>query len=655
MSGKYLRSVVGNDTVIKVGNGSITLKNYTDNRINIDGVSELDALPEGVSFKDNILKLAKEFVGNKIDTKDFGLPIKNIDVSDVLKGIEIIGGELVKRINGSKYSDVVRILPQALNSSASPTSSANVVENANALEEDSTVTIEAGGGDDTVYCGDRPNLYVYKAGDGNDVIYSLGATDTLKITGSAYSKTKSGKDVIVTVGEDKIILKNAVGLTTVNIEGTEIFEPKWTREGTTATYGTSENTLFTLSGAKNTLGVKVDTTKEDTSKWTTLKGGNVAYLAGGTGSYYSASGNKVTYNASVAGANNFELSGVKGTPTISGSDVIFTTEGGKITVKNAAKGTAIKVINSKDKVISNYTYTADGIADGKSITLKSNFSGTFNAKSYTKVDGSKVSKAIKIIGSTGNDTLTGGDGNDTLTGGKGKDLFVFTGGKDVVTDYASDDQISVDKNFGTVTYKVSDKNVVLTYGSNSLTIANGLDKKIAFADGTSGTYTKDGIFDSKKTAVTLSAATKTFKAANYSKLVTIDGSAASSTINITGNKLANYIIAGNNGSTLDGGAGNDTLWGGAGNDSLYGGAGNDTFIYKAGEGIDKIFDYQSGDMLQILKTNGKSGSFSKSKFSGGTLTLTISGGGSVVFDGVTKGDTFNINNKTYKISGSKLK
>ena len=35
--------------------------------------------------------------------------------------------------------------------------------------------------------------------------------------------------------------------------------------------------------------------------------------------------------------------------------------------------------------------------------------------------------------------------------------------------------------------------------------------------------------------------------------------------------------------------------------------------------------------------------------------LTIKGGGSVIFDGVAKGDTFNINNKTYTISGKKLK
>ena len=60
-------------------------------------------------------------------------------------------------------------------------------------------------------------------------------------------------------------------------------------------------------------------------------------------------------------------------------------------------------------------------------------------------------------------------------------------------------------------------------------------------------------------------------------------------------------------------------------------------------------------MLKILKSNGNSGgSFSKSKFSNGTLSLTISGGGSILFDDVAEGDKFNINGKTYTLGASKL-
>ena len=98
-----------------------------------------------------------------------------------------------------------------------------------------------------------------------------------------------------------------------------------------------------------------------------------------------------------------------------------------------------------------------------------------------------------------------------------------------------------------------------------------------------------------------------------------------------------------------------SLWGGAGNDTLYGRDGKDVFIYKPGEGTDHIMNYHNGDMLKILKSNGKSGgTFNSTKFSSGDLTLAINGGGTVIFDNVSKGDKFNINGKTYTLGASKL-
>ena len=88
---------------------------------------------------------------------------------------------------------------------------------------------------------------------------------------------------------------------------------------------------------------------------------------------------------------------------------------------------------------------------------------------------------------------------------------------------------------------------------------------------------------------------------------------------------------------------------------LAGGDGNDVFIYRAGEGKDKILDYTSGDMLTILNSSGTASSkYTKSEYSDGTLSLTISGGGNVIFNNVTTSTEFNINSTTYTISGSKL-
>ena len=60
-------------------------------------------------------------------------------------------------------------------------------------------------------------------------------------------------------------------------------------------------------------------------------------------------------------------------------------------------------------------------------------------------------------------------------------------------------------------------------------------------------------------------------------------------------------------------------------------------------------------MLKILDADGSAGKYKSSKFSGGNLTLTIQGGGKVIFKDVTSSDTFNINGTTHRISGSKLK
>ena len=99
------------------------------------------------------------------------------------------------------------------------------------------------------------------------------------------------------------------------------------------------------------------------------------------------------------------------------------------------------------------------------------------------------------------------------------------------------------------------------------------------------------------------------------------------------------------------------------NSTILAGAGNDSLIFynatnlsvSAGEGNDKIFDYQSGDMLRILKSDGTAGGkFKKSSYKDGTLSLTISSGGEVLFDNVTTSTDFNINGTIYKISNSKL-
>ena len=143
--------------------------------------------------------------------------------------------------------------------------------------------------------------------------------------------------------------------------------------------------------------------------------------------------------------------------------------------------------------------------------------------------------------------------------------------------------------------------------------------------------------------------------------LTIENTKDSSVKTFYGNdSVKNFVSK----AKIDTGAGSDVIEnygtkvsmnGGSGTDSLWGGAGNDTFAYTVNQGTDRIYDWESGDMLKIFTADGSRGSFKSSKYSGGDLTLTITGGGKVIFSDVSSSDKFNINGTTYRISGSKLK
>ena len=96
-------------------------------------------------------------------------------------------------------------------------------------------------------------------------------------------------------------------------------------------------------------------------------------------------------------------------------------------------------------------------------------------------------------------------------------------------------------------------------------------------------------------------------------MITLDGSAVTGNVSLTGNSKANKIY---------GGSGNDTLWGGAGNDTLTGNAGSDTFIYTAGK--DVVTDFNAAtDKISI---EGGVEAITNATFSGTaseTLILTI--------------------------------
>ena len=239
---------------------------------------------------------------------------------------------------------------------------------------------------------------------------------------------------------------------------------------------------------------------------------------------------------------------------VSGSDVIFNIGSGRITVKKGAELNAgITVVDSLNNPIADISgnkYTEYGIIKSETITLAAGLEGKYTADSIDVVDGSQLetgisiesgSQGISLLGGVGKDTLISGEKDFTFEGGKGNDVFVYTGGiNGRIADYSKGGALGKDKilldgvNFRQ--YDTSKENLILIFdGNHSLTIDGGAEnsgKEINF-DKQGLTFNDDGIFGAKGKSVSLGGNSESNKhpdsftaTKKYSKVVTIDGSAA---------------------------------------------------------------------------------------------------------------------------------
>ena len=431
--------------------------------------------------------------------------------------------------------------------------------------------------------------------------------------------------------------------------------PQFIKEGTAElVHGVDDDRKSLIQSlAKNSTSLKNNLDLLDTGT------GNTPMYAAGymflrylakQGAEHASSSNLSTSSSSsnsAVGSTNLKSSNIKNglltVPKTFDEDMLDLTAYSKVKKVNA------KAVTNGIMIIGNQSANSIVSGAGNDSILSNNGKDTLSGGAGNdKLYGEGGNDSIN--GGSGNDTLSGVTGNDTLTGGDGKDIFIHTANNDLITDYTpGKDKIKLASNYMSITASsVKGSDVILTVGDYGLiTVKGGKNQQITIVDengksttkkySTSGGSTTRTLTNSSASAVTLSSA-----------YVNADASSRTKTIQITGNDKDNSITGGSGNDKLYGKKGSDTLWGGAGNDSLWGGDGNDTFIYKPGDGKDTILDYKSGDMLQIL--NGK---YSKSKYSNGTLALTI-GSGSVTFKNVTTSTTFNINDTLYKVSGSKL-
>ena len=147
-----------------------------------------------------------------------------------------------------------------------------------------------------------------------------------------------------------------------------------------------------------------------------------------------------------------------------------------------------------------------------------------------------------------------------LTGGDGSDVFVYNigDGNDIITDYTEEDIINVNGKVDKIAK--SGKNVIITVGSNKISVMGGADKVISYTDN-NGSYTYPQVVNfsaNGKGATILSAYSKTnFDINDYDEyadsVITINASAVAHELEITANGNANRIIGSDENDYVDGG------------------------------------------------------------------------------------------------------
>ena len=539
----------GFDLIVNVGDGSINLKGCrllgALGKVNIDGTPESDLV--NVEFYDmqldgdklSLLKLNPDEV---LDVSDAPNEIRIIDASKSQTSVKIIGNSSVNMFTGSNKADVFYTEPTSTNSSFDVANDMEIINevSSNNLSSDSAenknqiMTVCAGGGNDTIYGGEeKVKLYVYNAGDGNDVIHSFSATDTLSISGNSYSTQKSGSNIVVTVDKCKITLKGAAILKKTNIIFTK-------QDSTTLTYNNASASKVTLSSeilladastrtkAIAITGNKLANTILGGSSKDTLRG------AGGNDSIVGNKGNDSLNGGSgndtlVGGSGNDTFTGGKGNDlfvctagkdlitdyasgdkislgaiidnsTFNGSDAVLSFGKNTLTIKNA-KGKELVLFDSvgTERTIIGGSLLLDNSSAAK-VTIASDVEvvdSSFRTNAVRLV-ANKLNNTIlggsgkdslyggkgadylvgnagadKLYGQGGNDTLWGGKGNDTLTGGKGADVFIYNKGenKDVITDFADDDLLQIMGSFSAA-FNPSANTIAFNVGStaNAITL-----------------------------------------------------------------------------------------------------------------------------------------------------------------------------------------
>ena len=399
----------GLDIILTVGKGTITVKDTADKTVTYsDADGSHTYHNQGVVYIGKTASLTDYYTADSFSIAD-NLNVTTIDASAIAYDIELVGNKSKNSILGGEGND----------------------------------TLRGAGGNDNLTGGEGSDVFLYNAGDGNDLITDYTEEDKLRINAAISRITTTSKDAVVfyveggkisvTGGASKVVAYE-------DADGKKHFYPvDFNAKGTGATllaeytkdnfdvadYPDYAGTLKTIDASAvesdiaiiaNKLANKILGGKGND---TLIGGKGNDNLTGGKGAdvffYNSGDGNDTITD--YAEEDIIRVNGTVSKATTSGKDVILTVGSNKISLQSAAG----KVITFTDN-------TAKFNADGTAVTLTSKYiRDLFDAADYGEyagtvktIDASAVTHDLKITANKLANKILGGSGNDTLIGGTGR-------------------------------------------------------------------------------------------------------------------------------------------------------------------------------------------------------------------------------------------
>ncbi len=498
------------------------------------------------------------------------------------------------------------------------------------------VLVDGGAGDDVIFAYGGEQIIKHDEGDGNDIVYGISAKDTLKISGDSYFMATSDSDVIVTIGEESITLKNAAD-ENFTIDFTEKVHGDYIK-------GTDSRNTLKSSSAGSTIDARGGNDRIINS------GDNVTIIGGKGNDTINNSGSSIVYQ--YANGDGRDLiygfgendtlqitSGSIKSSTSSGSDVAFNIGSGAVTLKGLSIDVKYTIIDAdgneilfeRPKIIqgtSKAETLTNNLGDGYFINALANNDKIYNYGNYSTIDAGLGND--RIINSGDSVTIIGGGGNDTITNSGNAVVYRYTNGngKDVITGFGENDTLQI------------------VSGSLKSSAVSGSD--LVFNIGNGSINLKELSDDVEYTLVD-SGGNKIL----FEKPKIIQGTSSANTLTNNSDDYQINALAGNDKITNSGD--NVTIVGGRGNDTIKNSGDSVVYQYASGDGRDTIYGFGENDTLNIT-----SGSVKNTLTRGDDLVVNI-GSGSVVLKNyagntaeIFVGSTENISNPSKLVAAQEF-